>query len=240
MIRRVEICVFSFDDAIAAVEAGADRLEICVNYNLGGISMPIEELTELAIRLKQLNFVNAQGKIKAAIMCRPRGGDFDYSANEFSLLTNYASTVAKLGFEALVSGLLKIENDHRILEEGRISSLVAICKENRMEFVFHRAFDEMKDPNAALKSLSLLGVNRVLSGWGQQDWSTFLLLIAEAKRLNIDLLPGGGIRSDNVQRYWELGLGWVHSASGNREDGIFRMSKSELFILLSTRGYGSL
>ncbi len=235
MIRRVEICVFSIDDAIAAVEAGADRLEVCVNYHLGGISMPIDDLRTLAIRLRQMNYVNASGKIKAAVMCRPRGGDFVYSQDEFEELCFYADRVAELGFEALVSGLLKVENDQWVLDEACISSLVAICEENHMEFVYHRAFDEMKDPFVALQSLSLLGVDRVLSGWGQRDWTIFLRLMEEARRLNIAFLPGGGIRSINVQDYWSAGVDYVHSAVGAVSGGQFSLDQQEMDSLLTSR-----
>lgn len=235
MSRRVEICVFSVEDAITAAEAGADRLEVCVHYDLGGVSMPEEDLKTLAIRLRQMNFVNASGKVKAAVMCRPRGGDFCYSEDEFSVLTNYASTVAKLGFEALVSGLWKEENDHWVLDEVGISSLVTICKENNMEFVFHRAFDEMKEPFAALESLSLLGVDRVLSGWGQRDWFMFLRLIEQAKKLNMVFLPGGGIRSHNVSNYWSAGADFVHSAAGSIIDDRFALNVNEMNSILSRR-----
>ena len=235
MSKRVEVCVFSLEDAIMAAEAGADRLEVCVHYDLGGISMPEEDLKALAVRLRQMNYVNASGKLKVAVMCRPRGGDFCYSEDEFSFLTSYASTVAQLGFEALVCGLLKVENEQWVLDEAGISSLVAFCKENQMEFVFHRAFDELKEPFAALESLSLLGVNRVLSGWGQRDWPMFLRLIEQAKKLDMVFLPGGGIRSHNVSDYWSAGVDFVHSAAGSIIANRFALDVQEMNAILSSR-----
>lgn len=238
MSRRIEVCVFSLEDALVAALAGADRLEVCVNYDLGGVSMPLEDLAELAHKLKEANFINAQGKIRAVVMCRPRGGDFCYSEGEFDELCLYAEKAASMGFEAIVSGMLRTIVGNWELDIQRLSKVLAVCKKHNLEFVFHRAFDELKDPVLGLQRLASMGVNRVLTGWGQRDWSMFLTLLEQAKQFEIDLLPGGGIRSYNVNKYWTAGLEYVHSAAGNSANGKFLLDTRELMALLTSRNNG--
>ena len=238
MSRRIEVCVFSLEDALVAALAGADRLEVCVNYDLGGVSMPLEDLAELAHKLKEANFINAQGKIRAVVMCRPRGGDFCYSDDEFDELCLYAEKAASMGFEAIVSGMLRTIVGNWELDIQRLSKVLAVCKKHNLEFVFHRAFDELKDPVLGLQRLASMGVNRVLTGWGQRDWSMFLTLLEQAKQFEIDLFPGGGIRSYNVNEYWTAGLEYVHSAAGNSANGKFLLDTRELMALLTSRNNG--
>jgi len=235
MSRRVEVCVFSVEDAMAAALAGADRLEVCVNYGLGGISMPLADLAELADKLKQIDFLNAQGKIRAAVMCRPRGGDFCYSDDEFDVLCAYAEKAASLGFEALVSAMLRSLDGDWELDLQQLSTLLGICKKHAVEFVFHRAFDALKDPILGLQRLAFAGVDRVLTGWGQRDGSMLLTLLEKAKQFEIDLLPGGGIRSNNVGEYWSTGVNFIHSAAGILVGGNFFLDQQELNALLSSR-----
>lgn len=235
MSRQVEVCVFSVEDGIAAALAGADRLEVCVNYDLGGVSMPLEDLAELANKLKEANFVNAQGKIRAAVMCRPRGGDFCYSEGEFDELCLYAEKAASMGFEAIVSGMLRTIEGNWELDIQRLSKVLAVCKKHNLEFVFHRAFDELNDPVLGLQRLAFAGVDRVLTGWGQRDWSMLLTLLEKAKQFEIELLPGGGIRSHNVNENWSAGVTFIHSAAGSLVGGNFLLDQQELNALLSSR-----
>ncbi len=235
MSRRIEVCVFSVEDALVAALAGADRLEVCVNYGLGGVSMPLADLAELAEKLKEADFLNAQGKIRAAVMCRPRGGDFCYSDDEFDVLFAYAEKAAFLGFEALVSGMLRKKDGSWDLDNQQLSKVLAICKKHDVEFVFHRAFDELNDPVLGLQRLAFAGVDRVLTGWGQRDGSMLLTLLEKSKQFEIDLLPGGGIRSNNVGEYWSAGVNFIHSAAGSLVGENFLLDQQELQALLLSR-----
>ena len=65
----LEIATFCLEDAFRAAEAGADRIEVCKNYEDGGITPPTEWIFAL----------NQAIQIPIVSMVRPRGGGFYYS-----------------------------------------------------------------------------------------------------------------------------------------------------------------
>ena len=100
-MKGVEVCVFSVDDAYAAEAAGCARLELCLDYDLGGITPLFEDLQ----RLSPSNIVDdvRRGlRVPAVVMVRPRGGDFLYSKREKKWMLTTIKQVAKLGFQGVV------------------------------------------------------------------------------------------------------------------------------------------
>ena len=100
-MKGVEVCVFSVDDAYAAEAAGCARLELCLDYDLGGVTPLFEDLQ----RLSPSNIVDdvRRGlRVPAVVMVRPRGGDFLYSKREKKWMLTTIKQVAKLGFQGVV------------------------------------------------------------------------------------------------------------------------------------------
>lgn len=70
-MKGVEVCVFSVDDAYAAEAAGCARLELCLDYDLGGVTPLFEDLQ----RLSPSNIVDdvRRGlRVPAVVMVRDR------------------------------------------------------------------------------------------------------------------------------------------------------------------------
>ena len=70
---KLEIAVFSVEAALAAIEAGADRIEFCENPLEGGTTPSFGSLSTLITLTSKPVFP----------IIRPRGGDFLYTKNEF-------------------------------------------------------------------------------------------------------------------------------------------------------------
>src|SRR4029077_14667046 len=70
----LEISVASLEASLAAEHGGADRIELCGNLSVGGIT-PSAAL---------MHAVRAHLSIPVFAMIRPRAGDFVYSDTEFS------------------------------------------------------------------------------------------------------------------------------------------------------------
>lgn len=71
----LEICVDSFESALAAQRGGADRLELCGDLLVGGIT-PSPFLIEKVQKLD----------VPVNVLLRPRFGDFLYSEAEKDIL----------------------------------------------------------------------------------------------------------------------------------------------------------
>ncbi|KAJ3511348.1 hypothetical protein NLJ89_g4142 [Agrocybe chaxingu] len=84
----IEVCVDSVQSAIAAVKAGADRLEVCGNLGIGGGITPTLGL------LKSIqNIVD----VPLMAMIRPRVGDFCYSKEELEVMLEDIRFIKDLG-----------------------------------------------------------------------------------------------------------------------------------------------
>lgn len=182
----LEIAVFNLESAIVAEKAGADRIELCENPNDGGTTPSYGTLKI------------AKEKIKIPVfpIIRPRGGDFLYSETEFEIMQKDISLCKELGFEGVVIGLLLADGS---IDEIRTKALVHLAYP--MEVTFHRAFDRAINPLASLETIIRCGCQRILSS-GQTpnawDGKELIKQLIEQAQDRIIIMPGSGIRSDNI------------------------------------------
>ena len=198
----VEVCANSLQSALNAEAAGADRLEICIELGLGGITPSYGLLKELKKRIR----------IPMHVLIRPRSGDFTYSDSEFDAMLKDIALCRDLGFEGVVSGVLKPDYG---LDHNRTEQLVKMSGE--MQFTFHRAFDWLEEPYNALKDLETLGLDNVLTS-GQAATAVEGLDMLQGLMRHaggICIIPAAGIRPQNVLLFKEAGFSTVH-LSGTR------------------------
>ena len=138
----LEIAVFNYQSAEIAVKAGADRLELCMNYASGGIT-PSYGLMKV---------IKEKINIPVFVMIRPRSGNFVYSSAEFEIMKQDILIAKQLGFEGVVLGILKKDNT---VDVERTKQLVALA--NPMQITFHRAFDDTPNPIQALEDIIKCG-----------------------------------------------------------------------------------
>jgi len=182
----LEICVDSLDSVIASAEGGADRIELCASLTEGG-------LTPSAGILSQARAI-FPGEI--AVMIRPRGGDFVYSAVEIVAMSADIELARELGADAAVFGCL---NPDGTIDIAAAETLLDVC--NGLPAVFHRAFDVSNDLLEALETIVELGFERILTSGGMPSVMEALDVIAGLVTQadgRIDILPGGGIKPEHI------------------------------------------
>ena len=162
----VEVCVNSLQSAINAEKAGADRLELCSELGVGGITPSFGLLKSIKQEIK----------IPVHVLIRPRSGDFTYAKHDFDIMKTDIQQCVEMGFEGVVSGILM--KDYT-LDQRRTEELIEISQE--LTFTFHRAFDWVRDPGLTFKQLQSIGVDYVLSS-GQQNAALKGLPLLEAMR----------------------------------------------------------
>ena len=147
-----EVCVESYQEAIAAVAAGATRIELCENLSCGGTTPSYGTIKKTMEKLQ----------VPVMVMIRPRGGDFCYSTDEFEIMREDIRMCNLLGATGVVFGLLK--RDNRIDVE-RTAELVELA--DQMPVTFHKAIDDSHDLLESVAQLKKIGISRILTSGGK-------------------------------------------------------------------------
>ncbi len=194
---KIEICANSFQSAKNAEIAGADRIELCSELAVGGIT------PSFGLLKKVMQEVN----IPVHVLIRPRSGDFTFSDEEFQIMKENILLCEELNCAGIVSGILHKNNT---IDIERTKELVALSKP--MSFTFHRAFDWLIHPLKSIKELETIGVDRILSSGQENSAFKGLNSLIEFKRSThkITILPGGGIHQKNIKAFQKNGFTEVH------------------------------
>lgn len=203
MKKIVEICCGSYQDSLAAYQGGADRIELNSALYLGGLSPSLASLV--------LSKENTD--LKVITMVRPRGAGFSYSPADFACMKLEAQLFLENGADGIAFGIL--EADGRI-DLARSKEMLAIIKGYQGEAVFHRAFDCVPDPYAAIEDLIGLGVDRLLTSGLKVTAMEGRELLRDLQKKygrQIQILAGSGINGENAQVLMaETGICQVHSS----------------------------
>lgn len=187
-----EVCAVNIQSALAAAQAGADRIELCTALDLGGLT-PSLGLTQAALRVLD---------IPVHVLIRPREGDFCYTETELEIMLDDIRHCRDAGVAGVVVGALGPDG---LLDKPKMLRMKAAAE--HMEVTCHRAFDFTPDACAALETLMEMGFGRVLSS-GQQEnayHGRFLLKkMVEQARGRMAVMPGGGLSEQNIRAIAEF------------------------------------
>ena len=182
----LEISVETLETGMVAERGGADRIELCEDLSVGGVT-PRAEL---------LRAVRSQVRIPIFSMIRPRAGDFVYSGAEFSEMRRSVAEAKESGMDGLVLGVLT--KDHRVDIE-RTRELVEFARP--LPVTYHRASDETGDLHQALEDVIATGAKRILTSGGAKsalEGAAVLAELIEAAVERIVIVPGAGISAANI------------------------------------------
>lgn len=200
-MAKLEICAGSIESALNAQNGGADRIELCTELSVGGLT-PSKGMIELARELLE---------IPLYVLIRPRSGDFQYSIMELEVMKEDIAFCSKVGCDGVVFGALT--SDRRI-DESKTALLMQ--EAGYMDVTFHRAFDQVTNHFEALDTLKELGIQRILTSGGADSAIEGLDLLGElVEEADDDLIimPGGGVRPNNIKALMEVGAGEYHSSA---------------------------
>ena len=185
----IEVCAESYEYAVKAEKAGADRIELCKDLHLDGLTPDYETAK------RTIDTLN----IPVFILIRPRKGDFIYSKEEFESMKQDILKFKEMGCNGIVSGVL---NSDYSIDIKRTKELVELSKP--LEFTFHRAFDIVSNPLKEIENLIELGIDRVLTSGQKNKAIEGLELLEELKNISknrIKIMPGSGINKSNIVNF---------------------------------------
>lgn len=222
-----EFCAENLTHVAAALEAGAERIELCDNLAVGGTT------PSAGVIWKACEAAHAEG---ARVMCmvRPRGGDFCYDLDELQATEADISVALDLGADGIVLGCLApcdaesyVASREVAIAAGDLpgagyaggfaidyAALDRLCsaaraaasgRQDALDITFHMAFDALPDEaqDEALELLPTFGVTRVLSHGGAagtriEDNLDRLRALIERAPDGLTVLPGAGITHGNA------------------------------------------
>ena len=205
---RVEICAEGITSALAAGQGGADRVELCENLDVGGVTPGAGSIAVASERLS----------IPVHVLIRPRGGDFVYSDDELQAMKRDVQAAKALGASGVVLGFLTREGRADV---ERVAWLAEAARPLRV--TFHKAFDAVRDPFEALDDLIGLGIDRVLTSGHAPTAMEGLATLAELTRRaagRIAVMAGGSIQLEQVRPIVGAGVKEIHLGSAACSAGV--------------------
>ncbi|KAJ5611382.1 copper homeostasis protein [Penicillium lagena] len=222
----LEIACFNPESALIAAKGGADRIELCQDYQSGGLSPPPQVLAALKSQLS----------IPVYVMIRPHSKSFCYDDSEFRDMKSTMSTLNNAGADGFVFGILNPESLNAPLKEtswidiARNKELVQLA--NGRPCTFHRAFDLIPESlwDHALADIMECGFKYILTNGGPSGSKALECVdkLADlvhrlatcpgetlpSKGVVPEIIVGGGVRSQNAGLLWtDTSASFFHSAA---------------------------
>jgi copper homeostasis protein len=210
---RIEVIVQTVDDARAAEDGGADRLEVVRAIDAGGLTPA----------LSVVDAIKDATSLPLRVMVRENAG-FETSGAEIAMMRAAAGEFGKLGVDGLVVGFAKSGE----LSLAEFAAVVEAAP--GVPITFHRAFDSLANPLAAIDILaSHQRIDRILTSGGDglaaERCSHLREYVARAgSRLTI--IAGGGVDVEmfrvlvGQRRVTEIHVGRIAREERNAEGSV--------------------
>lgn len=158
--------------------------------------------------------------IPVDVMVRPHSRSFVYGKADLQTMEAEVRAIAGSGAVGIVFGAL---NGNRTIDEAALERMLALA--SGLDVTFHRAFDELADQQAGLRTLMRYPqVSRVLTSGGPQPAPEAVPdireLVETACGSSLCILAGHGLTLETIERFVaETGVTEVHFGSAVRLGG---------------------
>lgn len=199
----VEICCGSYEDAEAAYQAGARRVELNSGLYLGGLTPG----------LGTLKLVKQNTDLQVISMLRPRGAGFCYTQMEWESMLADAEELLHAGTDGIAFGFL---DEDGAIDRQRTLEMTERIHAAGKTAVFHRAFDCTGASDEAMETLISLGVDRVLTSGGKKTairGQEVIRHLVKNYGREISILAGSGVNASNARELVrQTGVKELHSS----------------------------
>ncbi|WP_294742337.1 copper homeostasis protein CutC [uncultured Exiguobacterium sp.] len=207
----LEIIASTVEEAVAAEQAGAQRIELVSALSEGGLTPSYGLIRQVVSTVE----------IPVHVLVRPHSKSFVYSKSDEETIITDIDLIRELGAAGIVVGSLTA--DGRI-DEGFLGRIIK--HKGELSLTFHRAIDSSRDIFEAAEVLAdFPEVDRILTSGGQatalEGKETIARLIEEHPDLII--LPGSGITLENAKTLLEATkASELHVGSAVLQDGVIQ------------------
>jgi copper homeostasis protein len=203
----LEVIACTVDDAVAAERGGAHRLELVRDLGRGGLTPPPALVADVVRAVR----------IPVRVMIREDEPFVVGDARVIQALSGAARAIGRLGVDGLVLGFLDRSGS---VDEGLLGRVLGEAA--GVPATFHRAFEEVADPAAALEALTRWPqIDRVLVTGGSGSTRERLAALSALAALappGIRVLSAVGSDRDLLAGVWaEPLLGEAHVGRAARD-----------------------
>ncbi|MFL0200713.1 copper homeostasis protein CutC [Exiguobacterium acetylicum] len=212
----LEIIASTVEEAVAAEQAGADRIELVSALSEGGLTPSYGLIRQVVSTVE----------IPVHVLVRPHSKSFVYSKSDEETIITDIDLIRELGAAGIVVGSLTA--DGRV-DEGFLGRIIK--HKGELSLTFHRAIDSSRDILEAAEVLAdFPEVDRILTSGGQatalEGKETIARLIEDHPDLII--LPGSGITLENAETLLKATkASELHVGSAVLQDGIIQKERVE-------------
>jgi copper homeostasis protein len=189
----LEACVETYEQAIAAQEHGAHRIELCSHLEHGGLTPELSLFERLIGELH----------IPVKVMIRPRPGDFVHSEDEIEIMVHDIGRFKKEGAVQVVTGVLDAQGNVHMEHLAYLAE-----QAYPLPITFHKAIDETADPLRELERMSdIENVQYILSsGKGATARAGYPVLRAMIEKYGdrYTIIAAGKVTRDNLEETHQL------------------------------------
>ena len=194
----VECCANSIQSAMQGELGGANRIELCTNLEVGGLTPSREDIATLIGRIN----------IPVRILIRPKDGNFIYTEPEILQVISDIQFCKRLRCEGVVIGAL---NTNGSINKEQTKAMVKAAKP--MHVTFHRAFDEGNNLQQNLEDVIACGCDILLTAGQSNNISNGLSNLKQLVKLannRITILAGSGVNHTNTEALYKIGIRNFH------------------------------
>ncbi len=195
----LEVCVDTPAGLVAAVEGGADRVELCSALGLGGLTPSSGFMAE-----------GAACGLPVMAMIRPRAGSFVWTEADLRVMEGDIAAARLAGMAGVVLGAS--HTDGR-LDGPALRRLVAAAR--GLDLTLHRCFDLVPDPFSAMDEALELGFRRILTSGGAVTATAGAALIGALVARSagrIAIMAGAGVNAATAPALMALGVREFHGS----------------------------
>ncbi|MFD0715807.1 copper homeostasis protein CutC [Paenibacillus sp. GCM10027626] len=203
----LEVIATCVEDAQLAEANGADRIELITAITEGGLTPGIGMVSQVVRAVD----------IPVQVMVRPHSRSFVYSKADVDTMLAEIEAIGAAGAAGIVIGALTAEGT---INEQVLEQLLAAA--GKLDVTFHRAFDELADQAAGLRTLARYPqISRVLTSGGLQPAPEAIPAIRQLVSLSQEngprILAGYGLTPEGIASFVaQTGVTEVHFGSAVR------------------------
>lgn len=192
MANKLEIIVSNKEDAMTAEKGGADRLELSIRAEKGGLTPSLTQISDILINTK----------LPCYVVIRPNLVSYNLSDEEFKKMLHHIEIVKISKAKGISLGLLK---DGKI-DYQKLEKVIEI--KGDLELIFNHAIDSTFDYETELKYL----INNENIDWIETTGSAetifdgYKRLIPFLNEIENKLMIGRAINVENIEMLKKAGF----------------------------------